>query len=56
MIENHKLIFFPDLFVLDPLELELETTVSGQVGAKNWTQVLEEQPVLLTIELSLQPL
>lgn len=35
--------------VTNPLELEVQTVVSGHVGA------LEEQPVPLTTELPLQP-
>lgn len=42
---------------LDALELELQTFVSHNVGARNSTQVpLEEQPVSLTAETSLQTL
>jgi hypothetical protein len=39
------------------MELELQLVGNHQVGARNRTQVLlEEQPVLLTAEPSLQPL
>jgi hypothetical protein len=41
--------------VSDPLELELQTVASCHMDAGNWTLgPLEEQPVLLTAELSLQ--
>jgi hypothetical protein len=40
--------------VLDALELELQTVVSLPVDAGN-PSPLEEQPVLLTAEPSLQP-
>lgn len=36
--------------MMDPLGLELQTIVSHQVGARNWTWVLKEEAVLLTAE------
>jgi hypothetical protein len=42
--------------IVGPLELELQVVVSCHVGARNWTRLLEEQPVILTAEPSLQPL
>ena len=39
---------------LDPLELELQKTVSFHVGAGNPNQVLKGQPVLVNVEPSLQ--
>jgi hypothetical protein len=40
----------------DLLELELQMVVHCQAGARNLTlSILEEQPVLLTTELSIQP-
>jgi len=42
--------------VLDPLELELQIVVSCHVGAGNLSPgTVEEQPVFLTTEPSLQP-
>ena len=42
--------------VPDTLELELQTVVSSHVGARNMNSgPLEEQPLLLTTEPSLQP-
>lgn len=41
--------------VLIPLGTELQVPVSSHMGARNWALVLgEEQPVLLTVELSFQ--
>lgn len=38
--------------VLDPLELELQTLVSCQMDARNWTWILDKQPVYNIITLS----
>lgn len=38
-----------------PLELELRMTMTHPVGAERWTLASEEQQVLFTTGLSLQP-
>lgn len=41
--------------VLNPLELELQVTVSCYLGARNPSGVLKEEPVFSITEPSLQP-